>query len=50
MDGQNTSQATINETRTKWCASNKKIGFTPTTLVLLGITAIVAIILIKNDK
>lgn len=50
MDGQNTSQATINETQTSSVPQTKKIGFTPTTLVLLGITAIVAIILIKNDK
>ena len=50
MDGQNTSQATINETQTSVVPQTKKIGFTPTTLVLLGITAIVAIILIKNDK
>jgi len=50
MDGQNTSQATINETQTSGAPQTKKVGLTPTTLVLLGLTAIVAIILIKNDK
>jgi hypothetical protein len=50
MDGQNSNQVNMNTNQTNGTTSKEKVGFTPTTLLVLGITIFVAIALAKNDK
>ena len=49
MDGQNTSTP-MNTNQTNGTPPKEKVGFTPTTLFVLGVTIFVAIVLAKNDK
>jgi hypothetical protein len=50
MDGQNSNQVDMNTNQTNGTTSKEKVGFTPTTLLALGITIFIAIALAKNDK
>jgi hypothetical protein len=50
MDGQNSNQVNMNTNQTNGTTSKEKVGFTPTTLLALGITIFIAIALAKNDK
>jgi hypothetical protein len=49
MDGQNTSTP-MNTNQTNGTPTKEKVGFTPTTLFVLGVTIFLAIVLAKNDK